>query len=121
MQNQYKYHKTAHLGGQEELTASQGSMSRIFRHASVSCAHPRAYNCPDPHITALIRDTFKLLESRSCYAAYFLSLLESKREDYLIFSESVFSESVFSESVFSKNIFSQSVFSKSLFFLRISF
>ena len=53
--------------------------------------------------------TFELLESRSCDAAYFLSLLESKGEDYLIFSESVFSEDVFLKSVFSESLFFQSV------------
>ena len=49
-------------------------LSLLFRHASVSSTYP----CQS------VGHTFELLESRSCNAAHFLSLLESKGEDYLM-------------------------------------
>ena len=52
-----------------------------------------SFNCPDPYIIALIRDTFELPESKGEY--------------YLIFSESVFSESVFPKSISSESVFSE--------------
>ena len=55
---------------------------------------------------------FKLLESRSCDAAYFLSLLESKGEDYLIFSKSLISKSVLSQSMFPESLFFKVYFCK---------
>ena len=72
-------------------------------------------------VRPLVGDTFELLESRLCDAVYFLSLLESKGEEYLIFSESVFSESIISESVFSEHVFFFKIYFPKVYFPKVYF
>ena len=47
-------------------------------------------------ITLCTRNTFELLESKACNATYFLSLLESEGEDYLIWADVPQDPAVFS-------------------------
>ena len=59
----------------------------FFRHASVSSTHPGQSGITAVHRRITVHQIFELLELRSCNAAYFVSLLESKGEDYLIWAD----------------------------------
>ena len=55
------------------------------------------------------RNTFELLESKACNATYFLSLLESKGEDYLIWADVTLDLSFSSIFLFAQTFLTQSL------------
>ena len=67
----------------------------FFRHASVSSTHLGQSGITALHRRITVQQIFELLELISCNAAYFVSLLESKGEDYLIWAGVHYDPAVF--------------------------
>ena len=64
----------------KSMTKQRFPQYPVFRHASVSWTYPRAYNRPDPHITALIQNTTALIQNITALICWISILSASPRD-----------------------------------------